>query len=265
MTESSSARKRLEAALAAGDLEEARAAARALASSDDELTLAIERLQHTTRLAELGQLAAEIVHEMRQPLVGVKAYAQIIELTPNNVEIVKTKAAGIVQQADRMEALLERIRNYVRGRSVATGRASLNGAVSGALELLEHQLSRTKLRVEKELAAGLPDVRVEPMDLQQIVVNLVINAREALAGRDGTIRLRTALTPGAVELTVADDGPGIAATLRPRLFRPFATAKPDGTGLGLYVSRATAERAGGTLELVDAPKGASFRLRLPSG
>src|SRR5688500_12504972 len=148
MALSQDAIRRLEEALAQGNVDEARRQARLVAQAQDELATAFERLRHTTRLAELGQLAAEIVHEMRQPLLGVKAYAQIIETVPQNAEMVKAKATSIVQQADRMEALLERVRRYAKGGFAQAPKASVNAAIAGALELLEYQLKKTHLKVE---------------------------------------------------------------------------------------------------------------------
>ena len=264
MAFSQDALRRLEEALEAGNLEEAKRQARTVTQAHDELASAFERLRHTTRLAELGQLTAEIIHEMRQPLLGVKAYAQIIETVPQNADMVKAKATSIVQQADRMEALLERVRRYAKGGYGQAAKASVNAAVAGAIELLEYQLKKTHLKIEKELAEPLPEVRVHPGDLQQIFVNLLVNAREAIGASTGTIRVRTLAAAGFVEAYVEDDGPGVPNHLKSKLFHPFATGKANGTGLGLFISRNTAERGGGTLELLESERGCRFCVRLPA-
>jgi len=110
---------------------------------------------------------------------------------------------------------------------------------------------------------GLPLVTADPIELQQILVNLIRNARDALAGRPGHVRIVTGQGEGRVEVTVTDDGPGVPPDQRARLFDPFVSHREGGVGLGLYVSRRLAEEAGGTLELVASTSGAAFRLRVP--
>ena len=120
--------------------------------------------------------------------------------------------------------------------------------------------------VETDLAPSLPPVALDSVGLQQIVLNLVRNAREAVAERQGHIRIATRAVEQGVEITVADDGPGVPAEIRERLFTPFASGKATGSGLGLWLSRRLATRVGGSLDLIDnegSTEGATFRLRLP--
>jgi signal transduction histidine kinase len=250
-------------AVEAGDLDALREIARRLLAGED----GAEHLEHLERLAHLGQQAAELVHELRQPLLAIKGYAQLILERPTDGGFVKRTAETLVEQSERMEEVLERVRSYSGAAkpTSAPARAAVNRAIDSAARLLDHQLRKRNLRVDRDLADDLPEVGVDLVSLQQILINLLANARDAIAGGQGAIRVRTALVDGMVEVSVSDDGPGVPAALKPRLFEPFATGKAGGVGLGLALSRTIAERAGGTLELVDSDVGATFRLRLPPG
>jgi two-component system NtrC family sensor kinase len=252
--------QRLEAALAGGDTEAIRAAARALLVRSEA---AEALLQRAGRLVDLGLQAASMVHELRQPLSGIKAFAQLIERAHAGSP-TEEKAASIVRHAEAMEAICARLRAYARGEPQQRQAGDVNTAVAAALELLRFDLRKAGLTVETDLAGDLPPVGLGATPLQQILVNLLRNAREALGARPGHVRITTAAADDEVRATVADDGPGVPAELRPRLFQPFATSgKEDGLGLGLYLSRRLAQEAGGGLTLLPTDHGAAFRLSLP--
>jgi two-component system C4-dicarboxylate transport sensor histidine kinase DctB len=263
MRELRQAQERLEAALAAGDLPAARDAGRALTERCSELGQAGGDLAHAGRLADLGLQAAATVHELRQPLAGIKAIAQLLAGSAHDPGLVIERAASIERYAEMMEALCDRLRAYARAEPFGHGAGDVNAAVRAALELLKQLLRKPPVTVDAELAAHLPPVALDTVGVQQIVVNLVRNARDAVAERQGHVRVVTRLLEQAVEVTVADDGPGVPAEIRERLFTPFATGKATGSGLGLWLSRRLAVEANGTLELLDADGGATFRLRLP--
>jgi two-component system C4-dicarboxylate transport sensor histidine kinase DctB len=266
MHELRQAQERLETALAAGDLEAARAAGRALTARCSELGDAGGSLAHAGRLADLGLLAAATVHELRQPLAGIKAIAQLVAGSANDPGLVIERAAAIERYAEMMEALCDRLRAYARAEPVGHGAGDVNAAVRAALDLLKQLLRKPPVAVETALEASLPPVGLDTVGVQQIVVNLVRNARDAVAERQGHVRITTRVVEEAVEVTVADDGPGVPAEIRERLFTPFATGNATGSGLGLWLSRRLAVEAGGALYLLDADAGAggaTFRLRLP--
>ncbi|HEY3351966.1 MAG TPA: ATP-binding protein [Polyangia bacterium] len=271
MLELKRAQERLEAALTAGDPEAVRTAARDLLerSRTTALTAAPPPeaplgLGHASRLVDLGLQAASMVHELRQPLSGIKAFAQLIERSPDGSRAVTEKAAAIVRHAEAMEAICARLRSYARGEPPHRRPGDVNAAVASALEMLRFDLRKTSITVETVLAPDLPAVAADPIEIQQVLVNLVRNARDALGNRPGRVRIATAADDAAVTATVTDDGPGVPAEMRTRLFQPFATGgKEGGLGLGLFLSRQLAEAAGGALELLDGDRGAAFRLRLP--
>ena len=177
---------------------------------------------------------------------------------------MSARATLTLAQVTRLEALIDRVLTYARGASAtpAGTMVSMNEVVSAACDLSAPS-SSAGLQVELQLDPSDPQVTADPLALQQILLNLLSNARAALTGRPGRIVVSTCKRGGWVETTVEDDGPGIPAAIKGRLFEPFATTKKDGTGLGLSLSRRIAQRAGGRLDLEDSAKGACFRLRLP--
>lgn len=253
--------QRLREALKSGDRTALLGAARDLLR-DDSAEHSTQTLEQRSRLTELGRLVAEMAHELRQPLLGVKAFAQLVEGRADQASYVEDKAGAIVQHARRMEEIIERVLRFARGEQAAPGAASdVNHTIGAAISLLGHAISRAKIRVDTELADGLPAVAIDEVSLQQVVVNLLANARDALTD-GGVVRVTTRNTEQGVELVVADDGPGVPADLRDRLFDAFVTGRSDGTGLGLHVVRTIIERCGGSIALV-GDEGATFEIVLP--
>ena len=205
---------------------------------------------------------AELAHELHQPLTGIRTSAELLLESHANDPAVRSRAAGILQQAQRIQLLVERARR--KGLPPAGVRGDVNHAVEVAWSLLERDATSQGVSLERNLAAEVPAVKADQLALEQIFGNLLRNALEATAGRRGHIRVSTALVAGAVEAMVEDDGPGVPDQMRARLFKPFATGRSSGTGLGLHISRSLAEEAGGALELLENGPGARFLLRLPA-
>ena len=205
---------------------------------------------------------AELAHELVQPLTGIRTSAELLlEARPQDAAVAQ-RVGTIVQQLDRIQQILARARRG--GGPPPEARADLNQAVEVAWSLLEREAERQGAVLQRELASSLPAVAAEQIAVEEILGNLLRNALEAVAGRRGRIRIRTAAAGASAEAIVEDDGPGVPEAFRSRLFARNATGRAGGTGLGLYISRALAEEAGGSLELLEAPGGAKFRLRLPS-
>jgi signal transduction histidine kinase len=203
---------------------------------------------------------AELAHELRQPLTGIRASAELLREAYPDDPAVRARVATIVRQAERIQLLLERARR--QGPPPPGARGYLNQAVESAWSLLEGEASRRGVTLELRLAP-VPAVSADQVALEQIFGNLLRNALEAVSGKGARIRVTTAQAAGGAEAIVEDDGPGVPAELRARLFSRLTTGRAGGTGLGLHISRALAEEAGGTLELMEGGGGARFRLRLP--
>ncbi len=213
-------------------------------------------------MAELGLQVAALVHELRQPLALIKGYAQLLAGQPAP-EAVAGAAPLMIEQCARMEVLLERLRAHARGRSDRLlGFCDLHQALDRALGLLGYPRRTQGLVVVRELAADLPAAGADPIAVEQILHNLLANARDAV-GEGGRITVRARAEGERLTVEVIDEGPGIPVEAEALLFTPFATTKAHGTGLGLWLSRRLAERFGGALELVRPARGAVFRLTLP--
>lgn len=216
------------------------------------------------RLADLGLITTSLAHEMRQPLLGLKAYAQLIRENP---EEAASHAGEILQQAIVLETLLDRVRAYARGTPgpVARPRADLGSTFEAAQGLLRGLARTAFVRIESAIPKDLPPVAIDETSLQQILVNLLRNAIECPRREPpGHVWTTASLGQGRIEVIVQDDGPGITPEVRATLFEALRTTKADGMGLGLHLSRRIVEQQGGTLEEdPTVEKGARFRVILP--
>ncbi len=223
------------------------------------------RLFQAEKMAAIGQLAGGVAHEINNPLGGILAFAQIMsreQRSPEDIEYLDLISDAAMRAKRIVESLLRFSR---RPRHDERGEVDLPRVVEDALFLLHAQLVGGKIEVVKDLQPAT--VVGNANQLQQIVVNLVVNAIQAMDGK-GTIELRTARTPeGRVELRIADAGPGIPPELAGRIFEPFFTTKPEGkgTGLGLSICYRIAEEHGGTIRLERTVQpGACFVVDLPA-
>jgi signal transduction histidine kinase len=218
---------------------------------------------HEDRLASLGAVAAELVHEMTQPLTAIQGISQGIleqsrELSPETRQYLHV----VVEEARRLRDLSQRLREFSRRSRGEFRAADLNAIVRDACLLLRATARRRDVQLEEELAPDLPEVVVDRQGMAQVLLNLMTNALDAVEGRARPrVRVRTqwaqSAAEPAVELSVEDNGSGIAADLLPRIFEPFFSTKEAhrGTGLGLAIAKEIVERHGGTIRVEPAPAG----------
>ncbi len=237
-------------------------------------TLASERAQlvHVSRNLRLGQLSAALAHEINQPLAAIQANADAgarlaARTPPDNVEIGAI-FADIASDVGRAAAIISNLRRLMVKGETAFDIVDLNEIVTATLALASNELAAQGAVIRTDLAADRLEVLGNGPQLQQIVLNLAFNAAEAMSdlpGRDHVVRIQTTRqTDGSMTLSVADDGPGVAANRRDDVFRPFVTSKPTGLGVGLAICRNIAEAHGGKLEFTDpAGVGARIQLTLP--
>lgn len=227
-----------------------------------------DRAEHQGRLAAAGELVAGVAHEVNNPLMAIALTAEG-RLEEGGVPAdVRGELQQIVRQARRAGTLLRGLLRFARpGERVATD-LDLNLLVSEGLDLLSYQFGVDEVSVERRLAPDLPSVHGDPSRIEQVIVNLVGNAVQALRDREPPRRLavQTWADGDRVCLAVEDQGPGVPPAVRDRIFLPFFTTKGEqGTGLGLYISRQVARELGGDLTLdPDVADGARFVLRLPA-
>ncbi|MBI1722335.1 MAG: HAMP domain-containing protein [Gemmatimonadetes bacterium] len=223
-----------------------------------------EQMRRAEQLATVGELAAGIAHELKTPLLGVASGAQLLSrrLEPSDAE-GRRLAGEMLQRIRRMEEAMQALLSYARPSPTRLSRLDLNAIVERALRLVEPRADRSSVAITRRLAPTLPSVQMDPDQIGQVIVNLVLNGIEAMA-EGGCLEVETRVADGTVELWVSDSGPGIASAERERIFRPFYTTKHTGTGLGLAIVRQIVERHGGLVFVIDRPEGGTrFVVALP--
>ena len=235
------------------------------------------QLTQTEKLSSIGLLAAGVAHEVNTPLAVISSYAQMLgkqlradEATHARLQPVLEK---ITQQTFRASEIVNGLLNFSRMGSVDFGRVDVNQLVSDTVLLLEHQMRSAGVAVATELTEDLPLVAGNRGKLQQVLVNLVLNAKDALQEKgSGSVRILTARTSKGVELSVVDNGIGMPPEVLRKIYDPFFTTKSNpsegqrkGTGLGLAVTYGIIQEHAGTIEVNSTPgEGTVFRLELPA-
>jgi signal transduction histidine kinase len=223
-----------------------------------------EEMRRAEQLATVGELAAGIAHELKSPLLAIGSGVQLLSrrLDASDAE-GRRLAEETLQRIARMEGAVQELLSYARPTPAHMARLDFNAVVERALRLVEPRAERSGVQIRRELSTGLPPVFVDPDQISQVVVNLALNGIEAMQS-GGHLAVATRSNEGAVEMSVSDTGPGVAAEERERIFRPFHTTKHAGTGLGLAIVRQVLDRHGGTIALSDAAGGgAQFVVTLP--
>ena len=227
------------------------------------------RLMESDRLAAVGELVAGVAHEVNNPLSSISAFAQLLlrdgDLTAEQRDSIEVIRGETLRASQVVKDLLA----FARRSEPQQIPLDLNGIVARTLRVRRYQFDEADVRVESVLAAELPSVMGDPRQLQQVCLNLLTNAVQAMAGRaGGTLRVRTTVDAGDVVLEVSDTGRGIAPEARDHVFEPFFTTKQEGegTGLGLSVSYGIVAAHGGRIAVAETgPEGTTFRVTLPGG
>ena len=226
-----------------------------------------DRAEEQGRFAAAGELLAGVAHEVNNPLMAIAAHAENRLADPAFGGEQRSEMTQILRQARRATKLLRGLLRFVRASEREVTNVNLNDVVRGALDLVSYRFGVDEITVGGQLDVSLPPVQGDAIKLEQVVVNLLSNAIDALRAVTPPRHLSvdTWVQDGQVSVAVGDNGRGVAAEIAQRLFRPFATTKGRrGTGLGLYISRQIAREAGGDLTLTSPPGfGARFVLSLP--
>ena len=239
---------------------------------EERLAKAQAQLLHLTRISALDEMGAAIAHELNQPLTAVMLYLQSVTrkakatggLDPMIVDVIE-KAA---RESERASEIIQRMRQLVERKEPERDELEVVGFVKGCVELLELGAGDFHSILKVEISRGLPRLEADPVQLRQVLLNLLRNAREAVASQsEQLVKLRVDAGQGAIEFRVSDNGPGIADEMADTLFRAFSGGKNKGMGLGLAISRSIAQNHGGDLRLEPAKpgEGATFLLTIPVG
>ncbi len=239
-----------------------------LRQREEALKRAQAQLIHSEKMAAFGQLGAGIAHEIKNPLAGIQG---IVQLTARGLEPDDPMAeplATIEKETRRCRAIIDNLLKFARQDHVSMGPVEVGPVVEDATAIMRHQMALNQVALRVSVAPDLPRILGNANQLQQVVMNLMLNAQQALEGRTGAVEVNVARAGDeAIEIRVRDDGPGIPEEIRSRIFEPFFTTKPtgQGTGLGLSVSFGIVREHRGMIAVESEPeKGSTFVIRLPA-
>lgn len=238
-------------------------AARELREAYDELKQAYDHLVRADRLASLGEVSAGIVHEIRTPLASIKGAVEILE-SPTTSASAKAEFCQIIRrEVDRLNRLVEEFLQFARPRRPERLPMDVNEIVRAVILLCRKQATEQRVAIETHLQEPLPSVLIDPEQMKQVLLNIVINGVQAMPD-GGLLELTTRQSDGAVEVIIRDHGPGIDQLHLKKVFDPFFTTKQNGTGLGLSIAYRLVKQNGGDIDVFNAPGGGcAFKLVLP--
>jgi len=221
------------------------------------------------RLAALGQLSAGLAHEIRNPLGVIKGSAEMLSQKVKDSQPLVTELAGYISsEVNRLNALVARFLDFARPSQLELRPECIPDIVDRALQAAEAQFPEARVKVERQYATDLPEIAADGQLCEQVFINLITNAFQAMDGQGGTLRVAIAQEtsggqPG-VCVTVEDTGPGVPPELREQIFNPFFTSKKDGVGLGLSIVAKIVDDHRGTIRFdPGTARGARFRVFLP--
>lgn len=240
---------------------------RELKDREVALAEAHQQLVQSEKMAAFGQLGAGIAHEIKNPLAGIIGFAQLALRKAEKDSPLLKNITIIEKESRRCKEIIDSLLKFARSEDTATEGVAINQVVEDAVAIVDHQLGIAGIGLTKDLADELPPITGSANQLQQVMMNFMINAQQAMAEKPGSITISTALNgKGKVEITVRDTGPGIPEEIQTRIFEPFFTTKESskGTGLGLSVSYRIIRDHNGEVHLESTPgEGASFIVTLP--
>jgi two-component system sensor kinase FixL len=239
-------------------------------TAEDRLQRLQDELNHVARLTEMSQFSAALAHELNQPLTAIVNYMNVAKrllTAPDKTAKAQEALAKAGDQAERAGLIIRRLRDFVEKRDGKRAVENINAIAEDAIALAMVGTKAIDITVRTEFAPHSPPVMVDRVQIQQVMVNLLRNASEAMANSPKReLTITTARIDGtAVEVAVADTGPGIPDEVASRLFKPFVTTKPGGMGIGLAISQSIVEAHGGSLGAAPNQGGGTvFRFRLPA-
>ncbi len=265
------ARRELEERVATrtAELQDANEQLRAEMAERRRARIALEVLQdelaQASKLAVLGQIAASIAHEVNQPLAAIRVFADNAGtfLDQHQPEAARANLTTIAALTERIGTITQELRAFARKRARDVGPVEVEAAINGALLLMGYRLRQQDITLSVRVTPPELQVRADRARLEQVFVNLLQNAAEALTGQPhGNIHISAGRVDGDARIVVADDGPGLPAEVMEALFLPFTTTKPNGLGLGLVICQDIIREFGGAIT-VENDHGARFTLTLP--
>jgi two-component system NtrC family sensor kinase len=226
-----------------------------------------EKLYLTDRLASIGEMAAGLAHELNNPLTGVLALSQLL-IDSDICEEYKEDLRCVFDEARRAADIVKNVLLFARNNNYENGQASANEVVSSVLRLREYEHKVSNITVCREFQENLPDIAIDKFQLQQVFLNLILNAEAAIRDtkKPGIITVKSERTNNYIDIHFIDTGCGIKKTVLPRIFDPFFTTKDigKGTGLGLSICYGIVVKNGGRISVESrVNEGSTFTVRIP--
>jgi PAS domain S-box-containing protein len=226
-------------------------------------------LAHTNRVSTLGEMAASLAHEIKQPIAAAITSAnscmEWLEHEPPNLDRARAAAARIDKYGNRAAEIIDRIRSFYKKSPPRRELVDVNGIIEEILTLLKCEANRYSVAMRTELAAELPKIMTDRVQLQQVFMNLMVNAIEAMKDSGGELAVKSQLQDGQLQFSVSDTGMGLPKEKIELIFDSFFTTKPQGSGMGLSISRSIVESHGGRLwATANNGRGATFHFTLPT-
>lgn len=223
-----------------------------------------EQLLHAEKLSSVGKLVAGIAHELNNPLMGIMGFSQILMDTPGDKKLddIKDKLRKIYHESLRTAKIVQNLLTFARAKKTEREYHNVNDILKHTVELREYSLKANNIEVALDLEEGLPNTMVDLFQLQQVFINIMNNAEDAMVARKGKGRLeiRTRRNRRKIEIAFCDDGPGIPKEIIHKVFDPFFTTKDvgKGTGLGLSITHGIITEHGGTIDIATSEEGGAI-------
>jgi PAS domain S-box-containing protein len=225
-------------------------------------------LAHIDRVSTLGEMAASLAHEIKQPIAAAITSAnsciEWLAHEPPNLDRARAAAARIDKYGRRAAEIIDRMRSFYKKSPPQRELIDVNGTIHEMLTLLKGEATRSSIAMRTDLSAELPKIMVDRVQLQQVFMNLMLNGIEAMEDSGGELTLKSQLQDGQIQFSVSDTGVGLPAEQMAQIFSAFFTTKPQGSGMGLAISRSIVESHGGRLwATANDGRGATFHFTLP--
>ena len=228
-----------------------------------------EQMKRADRLASIGEMAAGIAHEIKNPLAGIAGVIQVLRKEHAVGDPKRVVLDEVLVQVERMDKAVRNLLSFARPPEPKMTPADINELIGKLLDFLAPQFARNSISVERKLTTGLPWLTLDPDLMQQALINIALNAIQAMPeGGKFVVETRSVKpdgnNPGSIEILFSDTGKGISLENLSRIFNPFFTTRQQGTGLGLSITQRIIEQHGGEISVMSSPeKGTTFTLSFP--
>ena len=242
-------------------------------NAEEQARQNLRTLAHAGRLHSMGEMASTMAHELNQPLTAILSFSQASQRVIKNQNFDQGELVFALERiavnAKRAGDIIGHLRGFIRKDESSAKRFDINQLISEAMDLVNSELLHLEINVELELTEGMPDVMVDPVQIQQVILNLVRNSMEAIESHADDVRSIAIATlidrPGRIKVTVTDSGPGLAPEIAEKIFDAFLSTKSEGMGIGLSICKSIVDAHGGELITKQKPgRGATFSFVLPT-